>query len=42
MRNKVDVDAIGIPDPEDDLGYVMDAVRTIRKDVWLHGSKRTH
>lgn len=28
---KADVDKIGIPDPEDELGYVMNAVRTIRK-----------
>jgi len=33
VRNKADVDAIGNPDPEDDLGYVMDAVRTIRKEL---------
>ncbi len=28
---KADVDKIGIPDPEDELGYVMNAVRAIRK-----------
>ncbi|GAA5141357.1 uroporphyrinogen decarboxylase [Thalassotalea piscium] len=28
---KADVEKIGIPDPEDELGYVMNAVRTIRK-----------
>ncbi|MGA1690989.1 MAG: uroporphyrinogen decarboxylase, partial [Sedimenticolaceae bacterium] len=33
IKSKADVDAIGIPDPEDDLGYVMDAVRTIRKEL---------
>ncbi|SDT90903.1 uroporphyrinogen decarboxylase [Halopseudomonas salegens] len=31
-----DVDALPIPDPEADLGYVMNAVRTIRKE--LNGS----
>lgn len=31
-----DIDALPIPDPEDDLGYVMNAVRTIRKE--LNGS----
>ena len=31
VRDKAGVDKLGIPDPEDDLGYVMDAVRTIRK-----------
>jgi len=35
FENPVDtaakVKALGIPDPEDDLGYVMNAVRTIRK-----------
>ena len=30
---KADVDKIGIPDPEDELGYVMNAVRTIRKEL---------
>ncbi|MDP2560806.1 uroporphyrinogen decarboxylase [Psychrobium sp. 1_MG-2023] len=28
-----DVEKIGIPDPEDELGYVMNAVRTIRKGL---------
>ncbi|HEC04973.1 MAG TPA: uroporphyrinogen decarboxylase, partial [Thiothrix sp.] len=27
------VKALGIPDPEDELGYVMNAVRTIRKEL---------
>jgi uroporphyrinogen decarboxylase len=30
---KADIDKIGIPDPEDELGYVMNAVRTIRKEL---------
>ncbi|MGD9297894.1 MAG: uroporphyrinogen decarboxylase, partial [Chromatiales bacterium] len=33
VRTQADVDAIGVPDPEDDLGYVMDAVRTIRREL---------
>ena len=33
MRSKADVDAIGVPDPEQELGYVMDAVRTIRREL---------
>lgn len=33
---KADIDKIGILDPEDELGYVMNAVRTIRKE--LNGS----
>ncbi|MGD9393144.1 MAG: uroporphyrinogen decarboxylase [Chromatiales bacterium] len=33
VRTQGDVDAIGVPDPEDDLGYVMDAVRTIRREL---------
>ncbi len=28
---KADIEKIGIPDPEDELGYVMNAVRTIKK-----------
>lgn len=31
--SKADVEKIGIPDPEDELGYVMNAVRTIRKEL---------
>ncbi|MDX1442136.1 MAG: uroporphyrinogen decarboxylase [Gammaproteobacteria bacterium] len=31
VRDRAGVDSLGMPDPEDDLGYVMDAVRTIRK-----------
>lgn len=30
---KADVEKIGHPDPEDELGYVMNAVRTIRKEL---------
>lgn len=33
VRSKADIEKIGIPDMEDDLGYVMDAVRTIRKEL---------
>ncbi len=31
VRTARDVDALPVPDPEDELGYVMDAVRTIRR-----------
>ncbi len=31
VRSQADVDKIGIPDPEQDLAYVPDAVRTIRQ-----------
>ncbi len=30
VRDVAAIDALGVPDPEDDLRYVMDAVRTIR------------
>lgn len=30
---KADIDKIAIPDPEDELGYVMNAVRAIRKEL---------
>lgn len=33
VRSHAELDALGIPDPEDDLGYVMDAVRLIRKEL---------
>ncbi|CUS48192.1 MAG: uroporphyrinogen decarboxylase HemE [Idiomarinaceae bacterium HL-53] len=33
VRDFQDVVALGIPDPEDDLGYVMNAVRTIRREL---------
>ncbi|MCC2617703.1 uroporphyrinogen decarboxylase [Aestuariibacter halophilus] len=33
IQSAADVDAIGIPDPEQELGYVMNAVRTIRKNL---------
>lgn len=33
IRSAADVDALPIPDPEKDLGYVMDAVRTIRREL---------
>ncbi|HIP52899.1 MAG TPA: uroporphyrinogen decarboxylase [Chromatiales bacterium] len=35
VRNEQDVAALGTPDPEQELRYVMDAVRTIRRE--LHG-----
>ncbi len=35
VRTKADVDAIGVPDPEGELAYVMNAVRVIRRE--LHG-----
>lgn len=33
VRTAADVDAIGVPDPEQELRYVMDAVRTIRREL---------
>ncbi|MEE9357532.1 uroporphyrinogen decarboxylase [Candidatus Vondammii sp. HM_W22] len=33
IRDAAAVKAIGIPDPEQELGYVMDAVRTIRREL---------
>ncbi|EGV50275.1 uroporphyrinogen decarboxylase [Candidatus Endoriftia persephone] len=33
VRDEAAVKALGLPDMEDDLGYVMDAVRTIRREL---------
>jgi uroporphyrinogen decarboxylase len=33
VRSAADVEALPIPDPQRDLGYVMDAVRTIRREL---------
>ena len=33
VRRPADIDALPIPDPETDLRYVMDAVRTIRREL---------
>ncbi|HUH36557.1 MAG TPA: uroporphyrinogen decarboxylase [Spongiibacteraceae bacterium] len=33
VRDAAAVDALPVPDPEQDLGYVMDAVRTIRREL---------
>lgn len=33
VRDFSSVAALGVPDPEDDLGYVMNAVRTIRREL---------
>jgi uroporphyrinogen decarboxylase len=33
VRTRADVDALGVPDPETDLRYVMDAVRLIRREL---------
>ena len=33
INSKVDVDSLGVPDPEDDLGYVLEAVRVIRHEL---------
>lgn len=33
VRTVRDVEALAVPDPEKDLGYVMDAVRTIRREL---------
>jgi uroporphyrinogen decarboxylase len=35
IRSESDIAALGVPDPEQELRYVMDAVRTIRRE--LHG-----
>lgn len=33
IRSKADVNALGVPDPEGELQYVMNAVRTIRREL---------
>ncbi|MEW5822905.1 MAG: uroporphyrinogen decarboxylase [Pseudomonadota bacterium] len=33
VRGPADIARLGVPDPEDDLGYVMEAVRTIRREL---------
>ena len=33
LRDRAAIEALGVPDPEQDLGYVMDAVRTIRREL---------
>ena len=33
VRDRATVAALGVPDPEQELGYVMDAVRTIRREL---------
>jgi uroporphyrinogen decarboxylase len=33
VRDDAAVDALGVPDPEQELGYVMDAVRVIRREL---------
>ncbi len=33
IQSKQDIDALGIPDPESDLGYVTDAIRLIRREL---------
>ena len=33
VRDEAGVSALGVPDPETDLGYVMDAVRVIRREL---------
>jgi uroporphyrinogen decarboxylase len=33
LRTAADIDALGVPDPEQELGYVMDAVRVIRREL---------
>jgi len=33
VRARADIDALGVPDPESDLRYVMDAVRLIRSEL---------
>ncbi|MBU0730194.1 MAG: uroporphyrinogen decarboxylase [Proteobacteria bacterium] len=33
IRDQAAVDKLGIPDPEDDLGYVMETIRILRKEL---------
>jgi hypothetical protein len=33
VRSQADVDRLGVPDPHDDLGYVCDAVRLIKREL---------
>ena len=33
VRSRADIDKLGVPDPETDLRYVMDAVRQIRREL---------
>ena len=33
VRAPADVDRLGVPDPEDDLGFVMDTIRTVRREL---------
>ena len=33
VRAPADIDRLGVPDPEDDLGFVMDAIRVVRRDL---------
>jgi len=33
VRSEAEIDKLAVPDAEDDLGYVMDAVRVIRKEL---------
>ena len=33
VRAAADIDRLGLPDPEDDLGFVMDAVRAVRREL---------
>ena len=33
VRAAADIDRLGSPDPEDDLGFVMDAVRVVRREL---------
>ena len=33
VRTSADIARLGIPDPEDDLGFVMDAIRAVRREL---------
>ncbi len=33
VRDRAAIDRLGIPDPEDDLGYVMDTIRILRREL---------
>ena len=38
ITNSNEINRLAVPDPEDDLGYVMDAVRTIRAELKRSGA----
>lgn len=40
LQSAADIDALPVPDPNDDLGYVMDAVRTVRRELGSGANQR--